>query len=436
MCELLKAKTQFNFAVNLMDAIARHLGRPRWDDSSRECLGAVVAVFRNDKTGADSLHLVRQLTKSIKARAYKVNPALLSVFLHLPLRTELASTIRASASGVQKPKSDVPIMPRNKDGGKRKAVPEPRMSKKARRLEKSKREITKELAAAELEVGQEHKQRDQTETLKLLFALYFSVIKLDARSAVLPAALEGLAKFAHLISVDFFRDLLDNLRRIMRGRGQAAAEAEARIATRQDVRERLLCIVTALALLSGQGEALNLDLVDFINELYVVLLTLAASPSIEERADVDDGKPARPSDANRTALASEADLAFRALASIFVSSRASANPPTRTLAFAKRLLTCALAWPADSAVRALELVRTMAVREPALEFMLTTGDDDDGGGQAGAGGDGVYNPLADDPALSNPQSTVWWELATLRSAHYDERVRAEAAKLAGYVKGE
>lgn len=353
-------------------------------------------MFSNDKSGADSLHLVRQLAKSIKARSFKVNPALLSAFLHLRLRDELGH-VRASAAGVEK--ATVPHLHKNKDGGKRKAVPEARLSKKAKRIEKSKRDIAKELAEAELEIGHEDKQRDQTETLKLLFSLYFGVIKLESRSPLLPACLESLARFAHLISVDFFKDLLTNLRRIM--------------ATGRSLRERLLCVVTAFALLSGQGEALNLDLVDFINELYTCLIELAGDPTLEDRPSADADSR------NVLLLSSPADLAFRALSQLFVSSRAASNPPTRTLAFAKRLLSCALSFPADTAVRTLELLKRMMAKEPQLEHALTKDDDADVD---------VYRPEADDPALSNPAGTVWWELAAL-AEHFDERVRQAARDL-------
>lgn len=69
----------------------------------------------------------------------------------------------------------------------------------------------------------------------------------------------------------------------------------------------------------------------------------------------------------------------------------------------------------------------MIGKEPQLEFMLSTDDN------SGAG-DGQYRAEADDPALSNPHATVWWELATLRTHHYDERIREEAQTLSDWVK--
>ncbi len=89
----------------------------------------------------------------------------------------------------------------------------------------------------------------QTETLKNLFVLYFSILK-QGRSLLLPPALEGIAHFAHLINLDFFRDLLGLLRRIVTEDGDDSDET----GVGERVRIRLLAIVTAFNLLSGQGE--------------------------------------------------------------------------------------------------------------------------------------------------------------------------------------
>lgn len=237
------------------------------------CIDAVAAVFRKDQTGADSLHLVQLLTKTIKAANFRIDPSLLAVFLHLRLRDEFAG--RASHHGADRP---VSMQANGKLGGaKGREGKKPHVSKKARKAMKMKAEVRKELAEAEVEVVQEDKrkavrgsflllrlfaalrsQAQQTETLKLVFALYFRVIKLDSRSPLLPTTLEGLARFAHLVNVDFFRDLLENLKRLMRLQSASTSmhvdeTDEAKQAIIVSLRERLLCIVTAFELLSGQG---------------------------------------------------------------------------------------------------------------------------------------------------------------------------------------
>lgn len=77
--------------------------------------------------------------------------------------------------------------------------------------------------------------------------LYFSVLKNPSSTRLLPAALDGISKYAHLVNIDFFRDLMAVLKHLME-REQAADEEDS------DIPLRLQCIVTAFELLSGQGK--------------------------------------------------------------------------------------------------------------------------------------------------------------------------------------
>ena len=77
---------------------------------------------------------------------------------------------------------------------------------------------------------------------------------------LLPAALQGLSRFAHLVSVDFFKDLMKVLKELIARESPDADEdgvvmSQAHAATRgNEMRLRLQCIVTAFELLSGQGK--------------------------------------------------------------------------------------------------------------------------------------------------------------------------------------
>lgn len=92
--------------------------------------------------------------------------------------------------------------------------------------------------------------------------LYFSILKQTKRTPLLPAALEGLARFAHLVNVDFFRDLLKVLRELIKGdkldeMDEVADEDDPEVTSLRvggdKTRLRLLATVTAFELLSGQG---------------------------------------------------------------------------------------------------------------------------------------------------------------------------------------
>ena len=89
----------------------------------------------------------------------------------------------------------------------------------------------------------------QTETLKLVFTLYFRILKDPSSAPLLPAALHGISKFAHLVNVDFFKDLMAVLKKIISPDEGPSSE----VTSTDQLHIRLLCIVTAFELLSGQG---------------------------------------------------------------------------------------------------------------------------------------------------------------------------------------
>lgn len=166
---------------------------------------------------------------------------------------------------------------------------------------------------------------------------------------------------------------------------------------------------------NASGEALNIDLSDFVTALYSILLALSFSINFE------DPPPEHIAEMQSLAKvrSSEAHLLFRALDAVFIKARAT-PPPGRCLAFSKRLLTCALHWPSDSALHTIQLVQNMLIKQPALEGMLTTED---------MRMDGVYRPEANDPGLTNAEATAWYELHLLEHSHHDDRVRQQARAL-------
>lgn len=166
------------------------------------------------------------------------------------------------------------------------------------------------------------------------------------------------------------------------------------------------------------GEALDIDLTDFVNRLYAMLPTLALMPDIETlptTAFKSSELAATPK------TSSVADMLFRALHLSF-SRRTSGggSPAWRSAAFAKRLLTASLHWPPNTATRAIEFVGTLIERDPKLEALLNTED---------RSVDGVYRPDLDDPQLCNPFGTNFWELHVLLESHWDARVKSSAMKL-------
>lgn len=206
-------------------------------------------------TGLHSQTLVRLIARMIKERKFQVHPNILTCFLRLRLRQEL-DKMRDGNKKKGKPDTSEP------KGSFKSEVRKKWATKNQRKKEKELKEIRKEMAEAEAEVDKEERAQVQTETLKNLFVLYFSILKHPGRSPLLASALEGITNFAHFINIDFFRDLLAVLRTIIADQAQIEDEEEDEesrpvnaIGQGEQVRLRLLAIVTAFELLSGQGES-------------------------------------------------------------------------------------------------------------------------------------------------------------------------------------
>ncbi|THH12644.1 hypothetical protein EW146_g7505 [Bondarzewia mesenterica] len=361
MCTLVTDVTHFNFRENIMSIVVARLSKKSWDESSDLCLHSIVSVLRSDVTGVPSLEVVRLLNRMIKERRFNVHPNVLSCLLHLRLKTELG--VRASDAKVEKEER-----PKGKRAGHKGKGPDPpHLSKKAKKALKERKEVEKEMKAAEAEVDKEERSSHQTETLKLLFVLYFRILKNPDPTPLLPAALQGISKFAHLVSIDFFKDLMKVLKELIsRGCHDDTTDdlTVSHVAKgASDVRHRLRCVVTAFELLSGQGEALNIDLGDFIIQLYSIILSSSLTLEIERV----------PIESSSIALTSTDELLFRALDLAF-SPRTSGSPPWRSAAFAKRLLTASLHWPTTAVLHALAFVEALLGRDTKLEALLSTED--------------------------------------------------------------
>ncbi|EAU88570.2 nucleolar complex-associated protein 3 [Coprinopsis cinerea okayama7 len=422
MCILLAEVTHFNFRQNLMACIVARLSKRSWDETSERCLNTLNSVFRADQTGEASLEIVRILNRMVKERRFKIHPNVLSCLLNLRLRTEL--NVRASQTTAEVPDS--------KEKKKRKKKSDqPHLSKKAKKMLKERKEIEKEMREAEAEVDKEARSVTHTETLKLLFVLYFRILKHPTPSPLLPAALSGIAKFAHLVNIDFFRDLMKVLKELM-ATGTAeddTSDAELAAAPLGDDKRtchRLLCISTAFELLSGQGEALNIDLSDFISELYAMLLPLSLLPNIDAPHSGISVPKIRPSSADQQAP-SIADLLFNTLNIVFSprspGSSGLGSPPWRAAAFAKRLLIASLHWPPAVSLRALSFVRALVARHPKLEGLLSTEDRTH---------NGIYRADVDDPQLCHALESSFYELHLLQKAHINPRVGEEARRILDY----
>ncbi|RKO87098.1 CBF/Mak21 family-domain-containing protein [Blyttiomyces helicus] len=361
-------------------------------------------------------------------RNYDVPEPMLKSFLHLRLRDELVVSRGDEeprrSSGPSKGKERDKDIARNQDGvlgKKRKKGEEPHVSKKMRKVNRKDAEVEKELKEAEAVYDREDVKKKQTETLKFVFLSYFRILKNAPTSPLLSSTLEGLARFAHLINVDFFADLLEVLKRISVDQfaayvgGDGGEDSEE---TADSARAAFHCVIAAFQLLTGQGEALKLDLTDFYSSMYTQLMRLPLNPSAAT------ARAGTAEDARRRAAAalsgkahmqgrskSEIELALVGFDLMFY--RKKQVPVERVAAFVKRFAIVSLHLPANAALACLAMIRSLIIRFPRLESLI------DADGRLGTG---VYQPLLDDPGLCNPFATSLWE-ASLFMKHYHPAVR-------------
>ncbi len=413
-CSLLTAVPHFNFRTELFNIVIAQIVKKTVDDMFIQCRNTLQEIFREDEDGNASFEAMRLLCKKMKDRQYQVDESTVGAFLHLRLLTELDA--RGSADKIDRSKE------------KKKKKDRIFRTKKTKKFMKEQKEVEKDLREAEAVVDSETRERLQGETLKLAFTTYFRILKEGSRY-IMGAALEGLAKFAHLINIDFFGDLLQVLRELM----TESEDNPQQLSTR----DTLLCTVTAFALLSGQGgtkETINLDLSQFMNSLYTVLLPLALNPDValgSKSQRLEDPNNEAPLIKSRVNVSTESELLLRAMdngnaqrisfppTDLVVFFKQQHPGTTRLSAFVKRLLLVSLHFPEKSSAACLELTRRLLSRHTKLYGLFSSEE---------SAGDGAYNYETDTPELSNPAATTVWELALYRQ-HFSPKVSAGAEAL-------
>jgi len=192
-------------------------------------------------------------------------------------------------------------------------------TKRQRKDLKELQKVQKDLEEGEAQVSAEERERLQSETLKIVFSLYFRVLKETSENAMLSVTLDGIAKFARLINADFFGDLLEVLRELLEGWDEDTTEGTQE----QRVREELVCLNTVFTLLANQG-GLNIDLTYFIDRFNDILPLIPFSPQ----------QSAKPSSEEKSLM----ELAARIIDAILFTAP-TAPPRARILIFYKRILS-------------------------------------------------------------------------------------------------
>ncbi|XP_071985947.1 nucleolar complex protein 3 homolog [Engystomops pustulosus] len=366
LCELMLSLSHFNFHNNIIVLVV-----PLIDDKCKKiadmCVDAVKKLFRQDKFGHASLAAVKIISGLVKSRNYCVRPEVLNILLHLRIKEV---EVKKDVEDTTRKQKLMSYQEKKKN-----------LTRMQRKWKKAEEKLERELLEAEASENKEKKLKLHTETLNIVFLTYFRILKRAQKSVLLPAVLEGLAKFAHLINLEFFDDLLVVLNKLIES-GEL------------NYRESLHCVQTAFNILSGQGDVLNIDPLKFYTHLYKTLYGLSAGTSNDDTV-----------------------IALECL-EVMLTKRRKQVSLQRAMAFVKRLSVLALHVLPNSSIGILSTGRGLLQAFPKMDILLDNESQ----------GSGFYLPELDEPEYCNAQNTALWELQTLQR-HYHPVVRVFAAHL-------
>lgn len=162
-------------------------------------------------------------------------------------------------------------------------------------------------------------------------------------------------------------------------------------------KESLHCMQTVFAILSGQGEALNVDPTSFYNRLYKDLLVFNLSTR-DEHMGLD--------------LIKTIDTAL--------VKRRKKITNKRAIGFVKRIATLCLQLLHSGSIGCLAIIKSIITLSRFTDILLDTDS---------SVGEGKYLAEVDDPEHNNASSTALFEMTTL-TKHYHPVIRSFAHHIA------
>jgi len=362
LCELLKSAYHFNFRSNILTIVVRQMNNHQCDQVSDACCQAVEYVFAKDTQGEVAMETARLVARIVKEYRGALKPGVVRSFVKLPLRVhvdEAQAAKLASAANAKKRKKDRELA-----------------------------DIESEIREGAGTVDKIILARCQSETLQSVILTYFRILKstdLKSRQELLPAALEGLAKFSHLINIDTVVDLLDVLKELLNQVDSLPLEAS------------LNCVLTSFQTLEGPGREMKIDQKEYITPLYRQLFRVGTEENSRKITQI----------------------LLQCLTAAFVKRREYST--VRVAAFLKQMFAVAMHSPVYTSVPLVALARQMLQRYPNVHQILESESD--------VITSGTYTPDIADPEHSNPFSTSAWGLSSLKF-HGNPRVREQAVAAA------
>ncbi|CAM6103085.1 unnamed protein product [Calypogeia fissa] len=411
LCGLLDAVPHFNYRESILSAVVPRMASDD-ENFSIMCCQAIKGLFVNPGKHGDeaTVEAVQLIADFVRLRNCHLPPEVIQVFLSLSFDDDL---LRESTSGglgqssVEGPKKPQPKLSKREEKKGKKA--------KKQLAAQLRKEVEADFKESSVLPSVEARKKFQMLTLSSLFETYFRILKtsLEPERApklngnveplrkhplgprpLLRSCLEGLARFSHLISVDFMADLLRVLQVLAKG-GKEADDSEGTVS----VWERLQCCTVAFKIVRINMDALNIDLREFYTLFYKLLID----------AVISDGEHSR-------------ETLAQALQIMLWDG--THNDMSRVAAFVKRLATLALHLRSGEAVAALATAQQLLVRYKKSRIIL---ENNPGSGPVSS--HAMVLSGEEDPDLSDALSSVLWEL-TLLGQHYNPEVVKYATTIA------
>ncbi|XP_068977769.1 nucleolar complex protein 3 isoform X2 [Bombus flavifrons] len=371
LCDLLTTHPYFNYSINIANFLIPLLDN-KHELIRQEVLKCISQVFKEDKRAELSLKIVRKLNQYIKLKAHSVHSEVLSVLLSLRIKDINLDKEKEEETKQRKLMSH-----------KQRILA---LSKRERKKNKKLEEVEKELLETKAEENKQTKQKLLTEITSVVFTIYFRILKQAPNSKILSICLEGLAKFAQCINLDFYQDLVTAIDKLME---------EGNL----NLKDQLHCIQCVFTILSGQGSALNLDPYRFYAHLYKNLLNIHCGKTHMEM-----------------------EVLIKILVQALIHRRKRITQ-RRFVAFIKRIAILALQLQHNSVLGILGIIKQSMQLGKMLDILLDTDS---------TTGDGFYQAELEEPEYCNAHCSALWELIALQR-HYHSIVQKMAKNVAWNV---
>ncbi|KAG5464747.1 hypothetical protein LSCM4_00188 [Leishmania orientalis] len=436
---------EFNHADTLL-SLAIDFANCKSVRVAQPCQTALAELLDGQKVSDTTEHIVGALLRIVRKRSYAMNPKLLNLLLH----------VRVAMVDVHR-----------EDLAEEKA--------KNKRLKKEDKELARQLQKSKARRDRAEIAAKQTRIVHRIFVIYLRVIEasktcsLVHQTKILAPTLEGLVKFAPLVNVELYQQLMEALKDLVKGGGESQARRrvgsgedgsrgedvdgkdEEESATSVTTRLHALVAVATLAQRDATSTASEwrVDLSYFHEVLFRCLGEALELPSAESSSSAkmtrEEAQEASNGDMDEVAsqgstlsagsLSSQAFSIAQSMAQgTFVQQNASREwtfhvglvlravdllvltqkhlPVARVTAILRRLMHAAPSCPPHIAMAILALCHRIVLRYPLAGGVIVGGSDNVIAGR------GSYHPEALQTASANADSSFTWELSLLSHSYH------------------